>query len=261
MIRQICIAAAFAAGVASVSGQNIDESSARALFFSGLEEYKAKGATPIANPRNRAEEAKPATRRTARPPRSRIKVARSNPQLGVRYALLKLQGAQSVEVPPNTVFRSGERVQLKIDVNDSGYLYLVSQGTSGKWSVLYPSSQTADGSNRVSPGQSYHVPPKGSFSFKGAPGTEKLFLVLSKLPESELNELIYNLRDGKSAPDKHGSDAAPPTMLAQNRQIDDPLITRMRASATRDLVFEAPEAEETSKATTASGTRDAGVYV
>ncbi len=72
----------------------------------------------------------------------------SNP-LGVRYTILKREGADSVEVAPDAVFRSGDRIRLRVEVNGSGYLYIVHRGSSGVWKPLFPSPETAGGDNRV----------------------------------------------------------------------------------------------------------------
>jgi len=72
--------------------------------------------------------------------------------LGLRYSFLKQQGNGTVEVDTATAFRSGERIRLTVESNDSAYLYLVLLGSSGKWSVLFPSSQIAGGNNHIEPG-------------------------------------------------------------------------------------------------------------
>ena len=42
--------------------------------------------------------------------------------LGLRYSFLKQQGNATVEVDTETAFRSGERIRLTIESNDSAYL-------------------------------------------------------------------------------------------------------------------------------------------
>jgi len=174
----------------------------------------------------------------------------------------------STEVPPSTVFRSGERVRLKVEVNDEGYLYLVAQGTSGKWEVLYPAPNMENGLNHVKPGRPYVVPDekKSAFTFKGKTGTEKLFLVLSREPEAKLDELIYDLGDqkAKTPAGQKPATSESKTMLAQNRVVDDPVIAKLRSTGTRDLVLESVEEPGSSAAPddrSAAGTRDQGFYV
>ena len=61
--------------------------------------------------------------------------------LGVRYSVLKRNSAnQFVEVDPDTTFHSGDRIRLQVRTNTTGYLYVVAQGSSGTWQVLFPAS-------------------------------------------------------------------------------------------------------------------------
>lgn len=166
--------------------------------------------------------------------------------LGLRYSILKYAGDDDfLEVDPDLVFRSGDKIRLRIQVNDTGYLYVVTQGSSGNWRVLFPSAEFDSGSNRVVRGRSYDIPGRTRFVFDEQPGTEKLFLVLSRQPENDLDKLIYHLDTGSApppaAPAAEPKKAAPiKTMMAMNSvSIDDGLVNRMRGQMlARDLVFE-----------------------
>ena len=164
--------------------------------------------------------------------------------LGLRYSILKYGGDdEAVEVDPDMVFRSGDRIRLRVQVNDTGYLYVVTQGSSGNWRVLFPSAEQEDGSNRVTRGRSYEIPRRTRFVFDEQPGTEKLFLVLTRTPEYDLDKLIYKLENPREAEPAGAEEAKPksmPTMLAMNNlTVSDDLINRMRGKVmARDLVFE-----------------------
>src|SRR5262245_50634277 len=55
------------------------------------------------------------------------------PKLGLRYSLLKEESANRFrEVDPDTVFRTGDHIRLSLEANDSGYLYIVQRGASGR---------------------------------------------------------------------------------------------------------------------------------
>src|SRR5581483_709684 len=69
--------------------------------------------------------------------------------LGLRYSVLKIVDGEGIETPPDTTFRSGDRIQVKVEANDNGYLYIVHQGSSGKWNVMFPSPNIENGNNRV----------------------------------------------------------------------------------------------------------------
>jgi hypothetical protein len=169
-----------------------------------------------------------------------ISVSDSGP-LGLRYTILKQSDGQGVEVTPDTVFHSGDRIRFGVEANGDGYLYIVQQGTSGTWSVLFPSPEIENGDNRVHKGRKYTVPSEETFSFEGEPGIEKLFVVLSRQPEKELDSLFYSLQKQPNAPPKTSA-AAPPVrvlMASNNTHIGDDLIGRLRNDlASRDLIIE-----------------------
>ncbi len=154
--------------------------------------------------------------------------------LGLRYAVLKRDAnGQYNEVDPDTSFRSGDRIRLHVNSNTSGYLYVVMQGSSGTWKLLFPSAEVAGGSNLVRKGESRQIPSgdRGQFVFDEQAGSEKLFIVLTRQPEPDLDKLIYSM-GGK--PGKDGSRS----LLAQ-ASLGDDIVSRLRAQvASRDLVFE-----------------------
>ena len=55
----------------------------------------------------------------------------AGPALGMRYTILKLIGGEMVAVAPDTVFHAGDRIQVNVETNGPGFLYIVSQGSSG----------------------------------------------------------------------------------------------------------------------------------
>ena len=103
--------------------------------------------------------------------------------LGLRYTVQKKNGGQTTEVLPDAVFHSGDRIQLEMEVSNPGYLYIISQGSSGTWKVLFPSPEVGQADNRVDGGHKYIVPKGHVITFVGNPGVEKLFVVLSRQPE------------------------------------------------------------------------------
>jgi hypothetical protein len=169
--------------------------------------------------------------------------------LGLRYTILKVVGTEKLEVLPQTRFQSGDGIQLKIEPNDNGYLYIVHQGTSGNWQFLFPHPRSNDGSNRVEAGRAYILPPNSLMRFSGQPGMEKLFVVLSRVPEQNLDQFIYGRPE--SRPDVERETPRPETprvLMAQNRLVGDPVIGRLRNAYTRDLVLETISDETPAKA-------------
>ena len=153
--------------------------------------------------------------------------------LGLRYTILKLSGGEMTEVAPDTVFHAGDRIQFAVETNGPGYLYIVSQGSSGAWKPMFPSADVADGSNRIDGFHSYAMPPKTRLVFDEQAGLEKIFIVFSRQPEPSLESTVYSLRESKmpvNAP------AQPKTLLMAS--IDDKMVGHLRETYTRDLIVE-----------------------
>jgi hypothetical protein len=217
-----------------------EKSGARDMYFGGLEgaPRPAVRARP-APPKPVAKPTQPAAIKThptpdVAPAVPVINAARS--PLGLRYAILKMTGVDAVEVPPSTTFHSGDRIQLRIQANTDGYLYVVTQGSSGAWQVTFPKKSGNQGSNRVKAGEDH----TSIFRFDSKPGVEKLFVVLSRVPERDLDSVIYSLQGAPSP-----ATAKDPVMLAGNLTVGDPLVSRLRNSYTRDMILEEVAAPDT----------------
>jgi len=170
--------------------------------------------------------------------------------LGMRYSVLKRNTAgEYQEVDADTVFHSGDRIRLEAQANSTGYLYVVAQGSSGNWQVLFPSREVSNGSNQVHRGETRLVPGgnQGQFVFDEQAGTEKLFFVLSRQPELSLDKLIYSM-GGQTAPTDPTvvtPAAAPNRVLMAQASVSDDVIARIRSQMqSRDLIFEKVENEK-----------------
>jgi len=150
-------------------------------------------------------------------------VGRSAPaNTGLKYRLLqRLDTDKEEEVGPDTTFHSGDRVRFAFESNIDGYLYVIQQGSTGRWTVLFPSPKTNGGLNAIRRFQEQVVPSDRWFYFDSNPGTEKILVFLSKEPVTQL--------PGFDRP------VTKVEMLAQ-AQVDD-LAGSVRS---RDLVFDTP---------------------
>jgi hypothetical protein len=171
----------------------------------------------------------------------------SQPPLGLRYSLLLSRADEAYrEVNPATTFRSGDRLKITVESNDDAYLYVIARGSSGLWKVLFPVSEVASGDNFIQAFRRYEVPNGGRFYFDDQAGTEQLFLVLSRKPEKNFEDLIYSVTQppaGNVKPASATPDAPRPAKSFQvaglTRPIDDALVSQVRnALVARDLVFE-----------------------
>jgi uncharacterized protein DUF4384 len=171
-------------------------------------------------------------------PTVRVQTVSYSP-LGLRYSLLRRVGpGQYAEINPDTTFRSGEGLRVSVESNDPAYLYIVARGTSGTWTVLFPNAAINKGDNRIEPRNRYEIPAGGQFTFDQQPGTERVFVILSRTQESDLEGLIYSL-DRTQSPAR--SAPAPPvkTIVLNIPAIPDALVGRIREQlVSRDLVFE-----------------------
>ena len=107
------------------------------------------------------------------------------------------------------------------------------QGSSGTWKLLFPSAEVAGGSNLVHKGESRQIPSgdRGQFVFDEQAGNEKLFIVLTRQPEPDLDKLIYSM-GGKPGDPKDRS-------LVAQAAVSDNVVSKLRGQvASRDLVFE-----------------------
>jgi hypothetical protein len=160
-------------------------------------------------------------------------VAVANVPLGLRYSVMKRDAsAKFVEVDQDATFHSGDRIRLTVDTNTPGYLYVVMQGSSGNWRLLFPSADVDGGNNRIEKGASQQIPSgdKGQFVFDDQSGTEKLFLVLSRRPEADLDKLIYSITGTSTEGDRR---------LVASAKIGGDVVSRLRDEVkSRDLVFE-----------------------
>lgn len=172
----------------------------------------------------------------------RVSATTSAQPLGLRYTLLQQQsGGDYAEVFPETVFHSGDKVKLSVMANQPGYLYIIEQGSSGSWIPLFPAQNAAPESNHVAAGRVYLVPGASdeSFQFNQQPGKERLFILLSREPIADLDQVIFGLQHKTSTPAPASTapaQASPsaPSMLEANNRITDALVQRLQS---RDLTL------------------------
>jgi hypothetical protein len=172
--------------------------------------------------------------------------AETGPPLGLRYSIVRLVDGKMVEVSPDFVFHAGDHIQLKVQTNAVGYLYVVSQGSSGTWTPIFPSPAIANGDNRVDGWHTYTLPnPDYQIGFDTQTGTENVTIVFSREPVPDFEDLIYSLQGRHTKPvsqPQSGEPAVAPqpkgmVMMASVR-IDDDVVGRLRNASARDLIVE-----------------------
>ncbi len=84
-------------------------------------------------------------------------------------------------------FKSGERIRFAFKTNKEGYLYLLSLGSSGRGTVLFPDPRINGGKNIVMPNEAYVIPfGEKSFVMDATPGEERVLVFFS---ESEIGDI------------------------------------------------------------------------
>ena len=184
-------------------------------------------------------------------------VLTSASRLGLRYSVL-LRGADGeyAEVGPGTTFHSGDHIRLSLMANEPGYLYVIEQGSSGSWLPIFPRAGAPDG-NRIEQGKLQEVPHgTQAFVFDEHPGEDKLFVILSRTPITDLDRRIEALKGAAPA----AGDTPPVTssgeMLEAQNHIPDVFVQQL---ASRDLML--VDEEKVDQAPTASYSGEKAVYV
>ncbi|HUI76402.1 MAG TPA: DUF4384 domain-containing protein [Bryobacteraceae bacterium] len=165
--------------------------------------------------------------------------ASSGMPLGLKYSVLKKSGDNMVEVAATSIFHAGDRIQINVQTNQAGYLYIVTRGSSGIWKPMFPSAEVEDGNNHVEGFKTYVMPPKSRLLFDEQAGDEKLFLIFSRVPEPDLEKMIYSLQGGAAIPaSKKDQPVQKAPLLMASAKIDDMTVGRLRNTYSRDLVIE-----------------------
>jgi hypothetical protein len=160
-----------------------------------------------------------------------------------------LRGANNeyAEVASGAVFHSGDHIRLSFLANEPGYFYVIQQGSSGAWSPIFPPPNAGPDANKIQAGQPQIVPGgTRAFAFDKNPGNEKLYVILSKAPIADIDQVIENLRTGKAAePAKPSGGDDTGQMVEAKNNIPDFFVQKL---ASRDLsLVDEQKVDESSK--------------
>lgn len=167
----------------------------------------------------------------------------------VDITLERQREGKAEAMAPGHVFASGDVIRLKVTSHYDGYLYVMDQGTSGKFATVFPAMQTGS-DNRVKIGKQYLVPAveDGWFEVNGPAGFDVLYFLLSPAvlttpvlsnftapgPVSSLkprcNDEIFRARGDCT------DDSAGPAVVPRGQDLPAPLAP-IAGSASRDITF------------------------
>jgi len=136
---------------------------------------------------------------------------------GIRYSLVRISANGPRDASDDEVFHAGDCVQLKVESNKSGFLYVLHHGSDGNWQPLMPSPKMPDEDNRINAFKTMQIPVKYCFQFDNKPGIETLFVAVADSPDAmpDLDRAITAMNRSGS-----GGAAGGPTMMALNHQVD-----------------------------------------
>jgi hypothetical protein len=97
----------------------------------------------------------------------------------IRVTVEREEKAQWTAVNAAHVFEAGDKLRFRFSASIAGYLYVMNQGTSGTYELLFPRSDTG-GDNRVEAGKDYIVPAsQGWFKVSGPAGQDVVSWLVS----------------------------------------------------------------------------------
>ncbi len=84
-------------------------------------------------------------------------------------------------IDPGLVLQKGDKVRFRFQANFDGYLYVMNQGTSGRYELLFPREETGE-DNRIEAGVEYRIPATQAwFRIDGPPGHDIVYWMVTPL--------------------------------------------------------------------------------
>jgi uncharacterized protein DUF4384 len=109
----------------------------------------------------------------------------------MEITLERLEGQTWTEVDPGFVFASGDRLRFRFTANFEGYLYVMNQGTSGSYELLFPREETG-ADNRIEQDTEYQIPATDAwFRIAGPPGHDIVYWLITPVRLGEGQGVPY----------------------------------------------------------------------
>jgi hypothetical protein len=128
---------------------------------------------------------------------------------GLRYSILKKQpGGTFAEVDPQQELDRKDEAVIRLQSNDSGYLYVLQRDAQGRWQPF--------ASGRIQPSVPYTVPRSGSLRAISS-GPKEFFVTFSRLPLSPTTRaLAVPSQSGRQQAGQAGANASQTTNVVTN---------------------------------------------
>ena len=135
--------------------------------------------------------------------------ARLGANFGLRFSILKkLPDGTFAEVDPQQDLDRKDEVEIRLQSNDGGYLYVLQRDSQRRWRPF--------ASGRIQPSVPYTIPRSGSLRANGS-GPKEFFVTFSRLPLSPTTRaLAVPSQSGRQQAGQTGANAGPSTNVVTN---------------------------------------------
>jgi hypothetical protein len=121
--------------------------------------------------------------------------------LSIDFALMRTLGNEFAMMPDGARLRdgvnrqeAGDRFGIVFSTNEPVYVYIVNIDATGWAQTLFPYPDIPGFSNPVAPGQPVLLPNDQLYGLDDARGTETIFVLVSRMPNHELENALAPLR-------------------------------------------------------------------
>lgn len=102
--------------------------------------------------------------------------------LALGYTLYRRESGRLVVTDARREFREGDRMLISLETNADAYVYVFNTTNGAAPVMLFPYAGVAGGANRVTAHRRDLVPPASEYEFDNQPGTERIYVVVSRRP-------------------------------------------------------------------------------
>ena len=125
---------------------------------------------------------------TTTPATNRPPTRKAQPALGLGYTIfMREPSGRAIRVEPTREFRTGDRIRIALEPNTDGYLYIFNSENGAAPKMIFPDARLDGGNNWIEAHVPVEVPSSEEaeerlrwFEFYGDPGTERIFIVLTR---------------------------------------------------------------------------------
>ena len=117
---------------------------------------------------------------------------KAQPAIGLGYTIfMREPSGRAIRVEPTREFRNGDRIRIALEPNTDGYLYIFNSENGAAPRMIFPDARLDAGENWIEAHVPVEVPSSEEaeerlrwFEFYGDPGTERVFIVVTREPLS-----------------------------------------------------------------------------